>query len=403
MQQRPPVGPPTGPPAGRPTALYPGTPTGPPTRAPVGTPIRQSPQPAQIRQPGQPIGRPVQPIQAAPSAQPVQPVQAAPSAQPDSVPHEIEETEENHHIASEGEEDHPTTVSEFTVGAEETQPETTEPASMQTPEPLIHLSQPARYRHPDMKSFDESDLADLEDFKYHGYIPVDHSVFTSDFTFDGEIQVQEDVGELGTVTKYYIDEVEEVVEDVPVKPEPAPVAQEQEFETEPLDFPFDKQGVFHPSQPNPERPIIDLEEAQESIVRSRLNQPRTSPVHIAGNTEGGIQHIFHTPVIEEFILPTVEYVRIDETIVEPFTFFPNHEVDIVEEIIVLPTLARSQPIHQAPAYVHPQHIIPAQPALRLASPHIQGGYHARPERIIAPVHIHTGPVATRLVNHGRRL
>jgi len=101
-------------------------------------------------------------------------------------------------------------VKQFTVGDDDDVPQGVTNEQPRSPEELmqiIHFTQPARYRHPEMEPFDEKELADIESFKYHGYIPVDHSVFTEDQTFDGLVDVDLDITPLGDITQYYIDEV----------------------------------------------------------------------------------------------------------------------------------------------------------------------------------------------------
>ncbi len=60
-----------------------------------------------------------------------------------------------------------------------------------------------------MIPFTKQQLANVEDYKYRGYIPVDHSIFTSDNTFTGTVKVDENVADLNDVPRGYIDEVEE--------------------------------------------------------------------------------------------------------------------------------------------------------------------------------------------------
>lgn len=60
-----------------------------------------------------------------------------------------------------------------------------------------------------MVPFTKAQLANVEDYKYRGYIPIDHSIFTGDNTFTGTVKVEENVADLHDVPKGYIDEVEE--------------------------------------------------------------------------------------------------------------------------------------------------------------------------------------------------
>lgn len=60
-----------------------------------------------------------------------------------------------------------------------------------------------------MVPFTQQQLATVEDYKYRGYIPVNHSIFTQDNTFSGTVKVEENVADLHDVPKIYIDEVEE--------------------------------------------------------------------------------------------------------------------------------------------------------------------------------------------------
>jgi len=60
-----------------------------------------------------------------------------------------------------------------------------------------------------MIPFTQQQLASIDDYKYRGYIPVDHSIFTQDNTFSGTVKVDENVANLQDVPRLYIDEVEE--------------------------------------------------------------------------------------------------------------------------------------------------------------------------------------------------
>lgn len=60
-----------------------------------------------------------------------------------------------------------------------------------------------------MIPFTQQQLASIDDYKYRGYIPVDHSIFTQDNTFSGTVKVEENVADLQDVPRLYIDEVEE--------------------------------------------------------------------------------------------------------------------------------------------------------------------------------------------------
>lgn len=391
-------------------------PTGPPATPATRVAPQVSPraQAGPVRTPGQQV---VRPTVARPAVEPeTQP------KQPEAVAHEIEATEEDHHVTSGDEHDTPTTVTEFEVGAASTGEEPTEaPVAPVAQEPLVHLSTPARYRHPDAQPTAPADLADLEDFKYHGYIPVDHSVFTSDFTFDGEVPVEENVADLGVVTKHYIDPVEAVPEEAPVAEEPAsepaveetaPVAVEPEVAAEPLAFPFDNQGVFHPSQPNPVSKPLETEEEPQSIRAKLTPRPaavsgRPAVLVIEREEPAAINHIFHSAGVTEILLPTHEFVEIEETIVEPFVFLRGEEA-AEHHVLKLqgqpmpvraPVLAQVAPrFHPAPVAVRPTHLARPRPPVRVAAPTVARGYHTGPQRVSAPVHhlVQQGPIATRL-------
>lgn len=60
-----------------------------------------------------------------------------------------------------------------------------------------------------MIPFTQQQLASIDDYKYRGYIPVDHSIFTQDNEFSGTVKVEENVANLQDVPRLYIDEVEE--------------------------------------------------------------------------------------------------------------------------------------------------------------------------------------------------
>lgn len=60
-----------------------------------------------------------------------------------------------------------------------------------------------------MIPFTQQQLASVEDYKYRGYIPVDHSIFTQENTFSGTVDVDDKVADLHDVPRLYIDQVEE--------------------------------------------------------------------------------------------------------------------------------------------------------------------------------------------------
>lgn len=61
-----------------------------------------------------------------------------------------------------------------------------------------------------MVPFNKQQLASVDDYKYRGYIPVDHSMFQKENSFSGTVNVTENVGQILDVPRGYIDEVEEL-------------------------------------------------------------------------------------------------------------------------------------------------------------------------------------------------
>jgi phage-related protein len=60
-----------------------------------------------------------------------------------------------------------------------------------------------------MQPFTKQQLATEEDYKYRGYIPVDHTIFNQENTFSGTVNVTEEVKDLNNVPRNYIDEVDD--------------------------------------------------------------------------------------------------------------------------------------------------------------------------------------------------
>ena len=60
-----------------------------------------------------------------------------------------------------------------------------------------------------MQPFTKQQLATPEDFKYRGYIPVNHSIFSQDNTFTGTVNATENVPNIVDVPRAYIDEAED--------------------------------------------------------------------------------------------------------------------------------------------------------------------------------------------------
>ena len=66
-----------------------------------------------------------------------------------------------------------------------------------------------------MQPFAPEDLAQPDDYKFRGYIPVDHSMFQGENTFTGETPVDEDVPDVSRVPSFYIDELEDAPDQEP--------------------------------------------------------------------------------------------------------------------------------------------------------------------------------------------
>ena len=60
-----------------------------------------------------------------------------------------------------------------------------------------------------MQPFAKQQLATPEDYKYRGYIPVNHTIFNQDNTFTGTVNVTECVANLQDIPRTYIDEDED--------------------------------------------------------------------------------------------------------------------------------------------------------------------------------------------------
>jgi hypothetical protein len=128
-----------------------------------------------------------------------------------------------------------------------------------------------------MVPFDSQQLATPSDFKYQGYIPVDHTMFQGDNTYDGSPHEEnEDVPAISNTPKFFIDEIEDVPETEP----------DHEFHKPP----FEEEPQF----------------ITEPVVRTVL-EPRPFPVQrptVRGPVE--LKHIFHdlpeTNVVEEITI-----------------------------------------------------------------------------------------------------
>lgn len=153
---------------------------------------------------------------------------------PDSFSHETPETSENSHVFDSGNGTQPLPIAPAQPAqpaqpvpvpqptpAKPVQPtpvpqptpaqpvQPAQPAQPSQPQSDFHATQPARYRHPDMVPFNKQQLATIDDYKYRGYIPVNHSMFQSNNQFTGTVNVTEQVSQILDVPRAYIDEVEE--------------------------------------------------------------------------------------------------------------------------------------------------------------------------------------------------
>ncbi len=137
-------------------------------------------------------------------------------------------------------------------------------------EPQVHLTTPANYRHRYMKPFSQDQLASPEDYKYRGYIPVDHSMFQGDNTYDGTpIEENEDMPTIQNTPNFYIDEIEDEPETEPDHDFHTPPFQEEpKFFTEPV--------IRHTLEPRPipQRPVTLNHIFHEPDVKETVSLPR---------------------------------------------------------------------------------------------------------------------------------
>lgn len=178
-----------------------------------------------------------------------------------------------------------------------------------------------------MKPFGQEQLAQIEDYKYQGYIPVDHSMFegVNEYT-DGELEVDEEVPDVSTVPRFYIDDLEDVPDEVP----------DHEFH----------QGPFEDGPKFIEEPIF----------RAAVPAQRPHPVRASRPT---LNHIFHeAPIIER---PVYERPVVIE------------EIDIMEPVRIKPLIFVEEEKKALPIVFHDSKPRPtSQPVIapRFQAPHL---------------------------------
>ncbi len=207
------------------TVEYPTKPAQPTNPRPKPTPARPGPTPAKPA--------PAKPAPAKPAPAKPQPAKPTPAKPTPAKPTPAKPTPAKPTPAAN---DHPTTVKP--VDVTDNKPSTPK-------EDEVHLTKPAQYRHPDMKPFEQNQLANPDDYRYKGYIPVDHSMFQGENKYDGKpVEENEDVPEIKNTPGFYIDEVEDEPETEPDhdfhKP---PFEEAPQFFTEPV--------IRHTLEPRP--------------------------------------------------------------------------------------------------------------------------------------------------------
>jgi len=187
-----------------------------------------------------------------------------------------------------------------------------------------------------MRPFDEDQLASFEDYTYQGYIPVDHSIFETENTFNGELQVTEEVPDVSTVPRFYIDDLEDIPEEEP----------DHEYHKPP----FEDGPKF----------------IEEPIIRTAFPAPLIAPQPVRATRPTTLNHIFHEPrvVIEE--IDIVEPVR-----VEPIRIIEEKKKSLP---IVFndekPKFEDSKPRTQAPKKEAEVFVIEPAIAPRFTAPHL---------------------------------
>ena len=204
------------------------------------------------------------------------------------------------------------------------------------------MTTPARYRHPDMVPFADDELASWEDYSFQGYIPVDHSIFEQTNSFQGNLEVEEDIPNVSTIPRFYIDGLEDEQEDEP----------DHEYHKPP----FDDGPKFIEDIPTPpvQAPAPVRAPPMRSIPRPPVVIEEVRPVSTG---RPSINHIFHEPlIVEEIIEPVrVEPVKIVETVAPkkktPPIVFHDKKPRITEKVEVVEVVKPAEVIRVEPARV----------------------------------------------------